>query len=52
MNNLKYCKNCKYRYLKKFLNNHEYVMCSLFDKSIGKVFEDLQIILYDWECLK
>jgi hypothetical protein len=46
---LNFCKNCKEKYIYTAKNKKNYDWCKLFDKSTGKVQEDLKILLYTWE---
>jgi hypothetical protein len=48
----KQCVKYKHQFWEKLSNGREYSWCSLIDKSTGKVFEDLKMILYEWENIK
>jgi len=48
----KFCKTCEHLYYHKCFNGWEYPWCRLLDRSVGKVWEDLRIILYDLEVKK
>jgi len=47
----KKCKGCEKLYYYTAENKASYAWCSLFDKSVWKVVEDLKFLLYDWGVL-